>query len=365
MSGPAVAMGAAAERTMGLFLYRLMGAAMLDGSMYEGIEADRSITRQAAVTVLLSSLAGGFGAGGWKTGDPRMFAAMSAIALVTWIAWAVLMHQIGTRLLPEPQTRATLGELLRTVGFAAAPGLLQILRRLSRSHPSRVRRQRGVDVCSDGDWRAPRPRLHELDASAGRVRHRLFARDRRRHCHRRDLRTDRLLSSDCIAKAHDSASDRSVIWRLSFSRPSTAPAGPGLPCRQRPGRLSGERHRRARSASRTRAAGTVDKRHIGRALGPKGRKRALLVNLTMLNGGVCSVLPASTSALRAAVRPPAVPPRRSAAGSLPGLVRPRQSKSSVFPAASWGLKGRPYASQICRASTTMRSSGIGLRSAWR
>jgi hypothetical protein len=118
--------GIAAERTMGLFLYRLMGAAMLDGSMYEGIEADRSITRQAAVAVLLSSMAAGFGAGGWSTGDLRMFAAVSAIALVTWIAWAVLMHQIGTRLLPEPQTRATLGELLRTMGFAAAPGLLQI-----------------------------------------------------------------------------------------------------------------------------------------------------------------------------------------------------------------------------------------------
>jgi hypothetical protein len=46
--------------------------------------------------------------------------------LIMWVAWAVLMHQIGTRLLPEPQTRATLGELLRTVGFAAAPGLLQV-----------------------------------------------------------------------------------------------------------------------------------------------------------------------------------------------------------------------------------------------
>lgn len=55
-----------------------------------------------------------------------MFVAVSAIALITWFAWAVLMHQIGTRLLPEPATRATLGELLRTVGFAAAPGLLQV-----------------------------------------------------------------------------------------------------------------------------------------------------------------------------------------------------------------------------------------------
>lgn len=110
---------------MSLFFYRLMGAAMLDGSMYEGLEADRSLTGQAAAAVLLSSLAAGFGAGGWFTGDPRMFATVSAIALVTWLAWAVLMHQIGTLLLPEPQTRATLGELLRTVGFAAAPGLLQ------------------------------------------------------------------------------------------------------------------------------------------------------------------------------------------------------------------------------------------------
>jgi hypothetical protein len=103
-----------------------MGAAMLDRSMYEGIEADRSITGQAAAAVLLSSLAGGFGAGGWFTGDVRMFATVSALALVTWVAWAMLMHQIGTRILPEPQTRATLGELLRTVGFAAAPGLFYV-----------------------------------------------------------------------------------------------------------------------------------------------------------------------------------------------------------------------------------------------
>ena len=116
---------------MSLFFYRLMGAAMLDRSMYEGIEADQSITGQAAAAVLLSSLAAGFGAGGWLTGDVRTFAAMSAIALVTWFAWAVLMHQIGTRVLPEPQTSATLGELLRTVGFASAPGLMLVFAAIS------------------------------------------------------------------------------------------------------------------------------------------------------------------------------------------------------------------------------------------
>ena len=56
----------------------------------------------------------------------RIARTVSALALITWVSWAVLMHQIGTRMLPEPQTRATLGELLRTVGFATAPGLLQV-----------------------------------------------------------------------------------------------------------------------------------------------------------------------------------------------------------------------------------------------
>jgi hypothetical protein len=109
---------------MGFFLYRAMGAAMLDHSMYEGIEADRSINLQAALVVLLSSLAAGVGAGGALVGDLRLFLSLSALALMTWMLWAVLTHQIGTRFLAERETSATLGELLRTVGFAAAPGLL-------------------------------------------------------------------------------------------------------------------------------------------------------------------------------------------------------------------------------------------------
>jgi hypothetical protein len=116
----------APEGVMGLFFYRLMGAAMLDESMYEGIEADRSITGQAAVAVVLSSLAAGIGASGLYGVGLTTFVVFTLLALLTWIAWATLMFQIGTRILPEPQTDATLGELLRTIGFAAAPGLLQV-----------------------------------------------------------------------------------------------------------------------------------------------------------------------------------------------------------------------------------------------
>ncbi len=117
---------------MSLFLYRLFGAAMLDAAMYEGIEADRHVTTQAMATVLLSSLAAGIGATGWYGLHGPTLAGVSVVALITWVAWAMLMFQIGTRLLPEPQTSVTMGELLRTTGFAAAPGLLFIFATLPR-----------------------------------------------------------------------------------------------------------------------------------------------------------------------------------------------------------------------------------------
>ena len=112
---------------MGLYLYRLEGAALLDAAMYESIEADRSVMRQAALTVLLSSLATGIGATARFGWHPALVLATSGIALLTWIAWAVLMFNIGTRVLPEPLTDTNLRELLRTTGFAAAPGMLQVL----------------------------------------------------------------------------------------------------------------------------------------------------------------------------------------------------------------------------------------------
>jgi hypothetical protein len=49
------------------------------------------------------------------------------VSLVGWFVWAYLTYLIGTKLLPEPQTKSSPGELLRTIGFSSSPGLIRIL----------------------------------------------------------------------------------------------------------------------------------------------------------------------------------------------------------------------------------------------
>ena len=108
---------------------RLIGAAMLDAATYEDVEADRSATPQALGVVVASSLAAGIGLKGSDGGAATVtfFANASVIALMAWAAFALVTFQIGARLLPTSETRVDVGELLRTLGFAAAPGLIQVL----------------------------------------------------------------------------------------------------------------------------------------------------------------------------------------------------------------------------------------------
>jgi len=102
----------------------MIRSACLDVHLYEEVEADRGALGQAMGVVVLSSVAAGIGASGG--GAPGLVAGAMG-ALVSWFIWAYLTYLIGTRLLPEPQTEADLGQLLRTTGFAASPGLIRIL----------------------------------------------------------------------------------------------------------------------------------------------------------------------------------------------------------------------------------------------
>ena len=109
------------------FVMRLIGAAALDTAIYEEVEQDRTATGQACGVVLLSSLAAGIGARGLGGGSVQSIIFISAVALMAGAAWALVTFEIGHRLMPEPQTRGDVGEMLRTLGFASTPGLIRLL----------------------------------------------------------------------------------------------------------------------------------------------------------------------------------------------------------------------------------------------
>jgi hypothetical protein len=108
-------------------IYRAMGVSVFDGGTFEVVEADRAATLQAVLVVLASSLAGAIAA--TSSLEPRLtfIAVFMIVAVVTWLGWAQLILQIGGRQFRRPETQVDFGELVRTTGFAAAPGTLQIL----------------------------------------------------------------------------------------------------------------------------------------------------------------------------------------------------------------------------------------------
>jgi len=109
------------------FKDRILRAAKLDVQLYDEVEADKSAMPQAMGVVVLSSIAAGIGGIGMGAAGPGSILIGIFAALVGWYVWAFLTYFIGTKVLPEPQTHADHGELLRTIGFSSSPGLIRIL----------------------------------------------------------------------------------------------------------------------------------------------------------------------------------------------------------------------------------------------
>jgi len=106
-----------------VFVNRIIRACKLDITLYEEVEADKSATFQAALVVVLSSLAAGIGA--ISLGSYN-FIMPAILSLISWYIWAYLIYLIGAKLFPEENTKADHGELLRTIGFSSAPGLIRV-----------------------------------------------------------------------------------------------------------------------------------------------------------------------------------------------------------------------------------------------
>lgn len=116
------------------FPRRVWRAALLHADTFEEVEADRSSIRQAWVVVLAAS--GLAGLGTWiriqlghplPEGAPPLPVHLLLIVvepLAIWLVSAVFTYMVGATFLRGPDTETDYAEVLRTTGFAFAPGLL-------------------------------------------------------------------------------------------------------------------------------------------------------------------------------------------------------------------------------------------------
>ena len=118
-----------------LFFRRFMGALVLDPLAFEDVEHDRHAAIQSLIVVTAVGAAAGVGLVGLGA-DAATFAAGSAIALGAWLVWAGVVITLGTVALPERNTASNLPELLRVLGFAAAPGVFIALAALRPAAPA-------------------------------------------------------------------------------------------------------------------------------------------------------------------------------------------------------------------------------------
>ena len=110
---------------MTTLIRRYLAALTLDPRVFEEVEADRGATGQALNVVLLAAVGAGLGNAGVGADARPALVAIVAGSVVVWVAWALLIYLLGTQVMPERGTSSDFGEVLRTLGFAAAPGALR------------------------------------------------------------------------------------------------------------------------------------------------------------------------------------------------------------------------------------------------
>jgi len=110
---------------MASFGERVVGAMRLDANTFEEIERDPTSIGQAAGVIALAAVSIGIG-NVWYGGISGIVSQV-LISLIGYAVWAVLVWLIGTKVMPDPGTKADFAESFRVIGFAAAPGVLGIV----------------------------------------------------------------------------------------------------------------------------------------------------------------------------------------------------------------------------------------------
>jgi hypothetical protein len=104
---------------------RMIGAMQADVKTFTEIEADTGAMGQAVTVILIAgvaSLIGNIFTAGVIAGVIGLIGSLVGYAL-----FSLLVYLIGTKLMPEPATKADFNEAFRVIAFAASPGVFNVL----------------------------------------------------------------------------------------------------------------------------------------------------------------------------------------------------------------------------------------------
>ena len=104
---------------------RMVGAMKADVKTFQEIEADPSALTQAVTVIVIAGVASLIG-NIWRVGIMGGIFSL-IVSLIGYALFAFLIVIIGTKLMPEPSTKADFQEGFRVLGFTASPGVFNVL----------------------------------------------------------------------------------------------------------------------------------------------------------------------------------------------------------------------------------------------
>jgi Yip1 domain len=104
---------------------RVVGAMKLDPNAFEDVERDTTAIGQSVGVIVLAAVAAGIG--NVYYGGLRGIIYGACMSVVGFLVWSLIVWLVGTKLMPEPTTKADFAETFRVLGFSAAPGLASVI----------------------------------------------------------------------------------------------------------------------------------------------------------------------------------------------------------------------------------------------
>jgi hypothetical protein len=97
----------------------------LDPDAFEDVERDPTAIGQAVGVIVLAAVSAGIG--NIYYGGLRGIVGGAMMSVIGFLVWSLIIWLVGTKVMPEPATKADYPETFRVLGFAAAPGLASII----------------------------------------------------------------------------------------------------------------------------------------------------------------------------------------------------------------------------------------------